>query len=159
MIYPIEIKNPFANRYGGIVKFSLPQEVNCIKSLSINILNIQELIDNTSGLPVELKFDLFNLSIILNNGYDETIVDAPTQLSIFQNNSDWRGGLSWYKNTLYEKQKVILNKGIIRNSVHYAVFKMTDDLLDYIKLSMYTQEFGDYLRSEDFKLTLYVETK
>ena len=157
MIYPIEIKNPFANRYGGIVKFSLPQEVEFIKSLSINVLNHQELIDNTSGLPVELKFDLFKLSIILNNGNDEAIVDAPTQLSIFQNNSDWGGNFSWYKNTLYEKQKVILNKKVIKNAVHYAVFKMSDDLLEYIAINTNTKQFGDYLRSEQFKLILYVE--
>ena len=157
MIYPIELHQIFADRYGGIVKFSLPQEVENIKALSINVLNNQELIDNVSALPVEIKFDLFKLSIILNNGNDEAIVDAPTQLSIFQVNSDWRGNLSWYKNTLYEKQKVILNKEVIKNAVHYAVFKMTDDLLKYIAINTNTKQFGDYLRSEQFKLILYVE--
>lgn len=157
MLYPIEIEKPFGKRYGNKIPFRLPQEIEKIKSLSISIIDIDGLINKISGLPVEIKFDLFKLSILLNNANDQVIVDAPTQLSIFQNNLDWRGNPYLYKNYLYKDQRIILNKKIIKNAVHYAVFKMTDDLLAYIKINTYTKQFGDYLRSNNFKLILYVE--
>ncbi len=158
MLYPIEITKPFADIYGSKKRVRLPQEIEVIKSVSLNILDLKTFSDNVAGLPVEVKFDLCKFSLLLNNGNDEVISDALSQLSLFQVLTDWNGGTMFRKrNNYYNMQRVILNKKIIRNSVHYAVFKMPDDLIQYIAINAYTQAFGDYLRSDDFKLMLYVE--
>jgi len=157
MIFPVEIANPFSGHYGGKTRFKMPQEIETLKTVTIKILKHQELIDHISGLPIEIRFDVFKMSLLLNNGNDEVIADAPAQLHMFQVNSDWRGIPYISTNEYYEKQKIILNKKIIKNSVHYAVFKMPENLIHYLNISSSTSTLGDYLRSDDFKLMLYLE--
>jgi len=158
MLYTVEIQKPFESFYGSKKPIRLPQDIEMIKSVSINIADLKELSERVSGLPVEVWFDLYRFSLLLNNGNDEVIVDAPGQLSLFQVISDWNGGTPlWKRNDYYDMQKIILNKKVIKNSMHYAIFKMTNDLTDYLAISSYTQQFGDYLRSDDFKFVLYID--
>ena len=158
MLYTIEIHKPFADFYGSKKRIRLPQEIDRIKSISLNIADLKELSDRVASLPVEVKFDLYKFSLLLNNGNDEVIADAPGQLSLFQVISDWNGGTPLgKKNDIYNMQRIILNKKVIKNSVHYAVFKMTDDLTEYLAINSNTEQFGNYLRSDDFKLILYIE--
>ncbi|MCF6183099.1 MAG: hypothetical protein L3J56_00490 [Bacteroidales bacterium] len=158
MLYTVEIHKPFANFYGSVKSIRLPQEIEKIKSVSLNIADLKELSDRIASLPTEVRFDLFKFSLLLNNGNDEVIADVPGQLSLFQVINDWNGGTPLAKqNDFYNMQKIVLNKKVIKNSVHYGIFKMTDDLTEYLSINSGTQQFGDYLRSDDFKLILYIE--
>lgn len=162
MLYPIEITKPFADMYGSKKRIRLPQEIKVIKSVSLNIIDLKTFYDilETQPVSVTIMFDLCKFSLLLNNGNDEVISDATMQLSLFQYLSNgWLQAMiiEDRKTNAYYMQRVILNKKIIRNSVHYAVFKMPDNLLQYIAFNSAAKAFGDYLRSDDFKLMLYVE--
>lgn len=160
MLYPIEIINPFEDFYGSVKRIKLPQEIEMIKSVSINIADLKEFTDHIMGLPVEVKFDLFKFSLLLNNGNDEVLADALGQLSFFQKVSDWNGGTPFRtRGNYYNKQKIILNKKVIKNAVHFGVFKMSDDLIDYLNIPS-VKKYGtisDYIRNNNMKLTLYIE--
>jgi hypothetical protein len=162
MLYPIEIHKPFEDFYGSLKRIKLPQEIQTVKSVSINIKDLKQFSDHIVSLPVEVRFDLFKFSLLLNNGNDEVIVDAPGQLSLFQVISDWNGGTPLGKqNDYYDKQKVIINKKLVKNAVHYGVFKMTEDLIAYLNIPSVQNNgtIAEYLRGNDLKLILYIEAK
>ena len=159
MLYPVEIEAPFSDQYGSKKRFRMPQKIEKVKSLTISVLDKVALESKIAPLPVEIKFDLFIFSLMLNNANDEVIADAPCQYSLFQVFSDWNNIYNTFsKECLYNRQKVVINKKIIKNSVHYAVFKMPEDIISYGATNAATQLFIDYLRSDDFKLILYIES-
>lgn len=162
MLYTVEIHKPFEDFYGSIKRIKLPQEIETIKSVSINIADLKEFTEHIFPLPAEVRFDLFKFSLLLNNGNDEVIADASGQLSLFQVISDWNGGTPFGKQgDYYDMQKVIINKKVIKNAVHYAVFKMTDDLIAYLNIPsvMNYGTIAEYLRGDKLKLTLYIEAE
>lgn len=158
MLYPVEIESPCANQYGNKSRFRLPQEIEIIKSVVLTIMDVGTYDTKLAALPTIIKFDLFKISMLLNNGNDEVIADAPFQETFFQIRQVGFSPPALGQKTMYNNKKVILNKKIIKNSVHFVVSKITADLINYVVAYPAAQPFLDYLRSDAFKLTLYVET-
>ncbi len=158
MIHIIEIDKPFRDNYGAKIPFTLPQEVEEIKSILIRTESVGEITSNLFLLPTIPDFDLIVCSLLLNNGNDQILSDAVGQVSFFDNNRGYWDSSHLFDYELYKSGKVILNKKIIKNSVHYAVFKMQQRLIDYIDspVPINTGAFGKYIR-ETLKLILYIE--
>lgn len=159
MIHITEIDKPFKDQFGAKIPFRLPQEVEEIKSILIRVDSVNEVRSKMFMIPDDPDFELINCSLLLNNGNDQVVSDAIGQVSFFDNNSGhWLNGIQFFDFGLYNSGKIILNKKIIKNSVHYAVFKMRQNLIDYINtdVPVNTGAFGKYIR-EELKLILYTE--
>ena len=156
MLYPVIIDKPFKNGYGSKISFKLPQKVEFVKSVVLTIKDIIELENHVPGFPVNFHFELYTMSLILNNEHDHVINDIVGKQAIFGQLDDWNGGLSGHIFKHYDKQKILINKHIIKNAEHYAVFNMPQDMIDYIGINTYSEAFGEYVRN-NLQLTLYFD--
>lgn len=159
MVYPIEIKNPFSDNYGSKKRFKLQQTIEVVKSITITVSDKKTLEDLIALLPGgAITFDLCQMSLLLNNGNDEVIIDATCQYSLFQRVEDLKNIQTGRKEALINKQKVYLNKKVIKNAEHYAIFKWNEDIAEFSSVpDINVGNLINYLRSDNFKLILYIE--
>ncbi len=158
MIFPVEIINPFSDKYGAKISFTLPQNVDRIKTIALkmNYVNqFQGLIAETNTDP---NFYLINFSLLLNNETEQVFSNTNGQVSLFDVGTGlWldRGQPKWMQSETYNNGKIHINKSIIKNSVHHAIFSMTQEMIDFVN-SVATPKLYNYVKNK-LRLTLYVE--
>jgi hypothetical protein len=115
-----------------------------------------DLEDHIVPFPVNFYFNLYEMSLILNNEQDQVITDIVGKQAIFGQHDDWNGGLPGHIFKHYNKQMIIINKPVIKNAQHHAVFKMPEDMIDYIGINTYTHDFKEYIQ-DNLQLIMYVD--
>jgi len=157
MIFPVEIIKPFSDKYGAKISFTLPQGVDRIKTIALKMNNVKQFQNEILETGVlEPKFDLLNFSLLLNNETEQVFSNSKGQISLFDVGTGlWVSKSIEIKTETYNNCKIHINKSIIKNSVHHAIFSMTQEMIDFVN-SVATPKLYNYVKNK-LRLTLYVE--